>query len=652
MGGFLKKFLYIIAGLAALSIAVSVLVALLFDPNDYRDQIAAEVKRSTGRDLVIEGDLDMSLFPWFAVNVGRTSLGNAPGFGDEPFLRFEEARLSIGILPLIRGEGLQVGDIVLDAFELNLQVAEDGSNNWSSIGEHEPPEREDPVDEAIDEAIEEAQNESAQGQDVTLSVASIDISNAAIRYSDAQLGESYSLTNVNLTTGRVGGGDPIDIESSFDFEAQPANIAGDFAIETALVPTDDGVMLDDADISLLGIDATISMAEDGSGGRIEVDAFSLKSLMSRLGMEPLVTADPDVLGKIIFSADFEVREEAFAMSGVELVVDDTTFAGNLAASRRQGGALTINLAGDDMDLDRYMEPAADAGAGGGDAVPVEIPVDLIRALNLRGDMTLQTAQLSGLEFDNVELGINAADGQMRLHPISAEFFGGGYEGDVRINAAGNVPVLTVDENINGVQMDALARAMFDQENVTGTINGRFQLSGSGEDLAAIQRGLDGSISMELLDGAFEGTDIWYELRRARALFKQEPAPEPQLPARTRFSSITMSGNVTDGVFKINDLDGELPFMRLTGKGEVDLPSAEVDYQLTARILERPEFIEGATEEELEEFTEAVIPLSITGTLVEPKIAPDIEAMLREEVREKVEEEIKDRLLKKLLGDDG
>jgi len=189
--------------------------------------------------------------------------------------------------------------------------------------------------------------------------------------------------------------------------------------------------------------------------------------------------------------------------------------------------------------------------------------------------------------------------------------------------------------------------MFEQENITGSINGAFKLSGRGDDLAAIQRSLSGSMSMELLDGTWEGTDIWYELRRARALYKQEPAPEPELPARTRFSNVKVTGPVTDGVFHNDDLLAELPFMQLTGKGTVDFAAAEVDYRMTARVLERPEFVQEATEEELEAFTEAIIPLKITGPLADPSITPDVEKMLKEEVKE----EIKERLLDELFGGD-
>jgi AsmA protein len=109
----------------------------------------------------------------------------------------------------------------------------------------------------------------------------------------------------------------------------------------------------------------------------------------------------------------------------------------------------------------------------------------------------------------------------------------------------------------------------------------------------------------------------------------------------------MSGPVTDGVFRNDNLTAQLPFMQLTGKGEVDFAAAEIDYQLTARILERPEFIDGASEEELDEFTEAVIPLKISGPLAEPSIKPDFEEALKEEAKKKVQE----KLFEKLLGGD-
>lgn len=636
MGGLLKKLVFVVLGIAALLVIVAVAFVLLFDPNNFREQIATEVQRKTGRELVIAGDIDLSFFPWFAIKIGNTTLGNAAGFGDTPFASFAEARLSVDVMPMLLRREVSVGTVALDSLQLNLAIRQDGRDNWQDL-----------ID-ALD-APADADDDAAADDAATLDIAGIQITNASVSYDDAQLGENYTLTHFNLAAGRVTRGQPVDVNSRFDFDMQPADLAGDFEIDTVVTfAADSGVpMFTDTEISTLGIDMTVSFDDAAQTALIRTEAFSLKSLLQRLNIEAPLTADPDALGKIIVDATLDMAAEETTFSKLILVVDDTTFTGRLSLANDAAGTININLAADSMDVDRYMEPAAEGAGEGGDSVPVEIPVDLIRSLNVRGSVTFVEARLSGMTFRDVVLGLNAANGSMRLHPISAGFFDGKYEGDVRINASSGTPVLSVNENISGVNLGALALAMFDQESVTGSINGSFQLAGTGDDLAAIQRSLYGTMSMELLDGTWEGKDIWYELRRARALLRQEPAPEPELPPRTRFSNVRASGPVENGVFKNDDLLAELPFMRLTGKGNVDFAAAKIDYRMSARILERPEFIDGASEAELDEFTEAVIPLKITGSLTDPSIAPDVSAMLKEEAKK----EIKERLFEKLLEDD-
>jgi AsmA protein len=185
--------------------------------------------------------------------------------------------------------------------------------------------------------------------------------------------------------------------------------------------------------------------------------------------------------------------------------------------------------------------------------------------------------------------------------------------------------------------------MFDQDNITGSIAGNFRLGGRGHDMAEIQRSLGGTMSFELKDGTYEGTDIWYELRRARALLKEETPPEPVLPARTKFSTVTASGVVENGVMRNDDLVAELPFMRLTGSGDVNIPQGTVDYSLNARVLKKPDAMAGATPEEIEDFTKTVIPLKITGSLASPSVRPDLESLLRQRVEEEVKEKIEDKL---------
>lgn len=649
MGRVLKSLLLVIGGLIVLLVIGAVSFLLLFDPNDYRDDIAAEVKSATGRELIIEGDVEVSIFPWLAIEIGSTRLGNAAGFGDEPFASFERVRLSIRLMPMLISRKLEVATADVDKLRLNLAVDSNGRSNWQDFIDASEAMATAPVPESEDES------ESDSG---ALDISGIEIRDAAIRYSDAQAGGSYMLTELNLVTGSLTSDENNIIRiDGFSIDALVdgvADVPTTFRLETSSIEMDGNaemISLDRVELSLLGLDISadvepFSYADEITPiAAIQVDAFSLRNLMQRLDIEAPETADPNALGKVSIDATVRVSPTALALTDLTLVMDETTFTGELSIPQGDNDIYRLELTADSIDLDKYMAPAVDVeSTAAADEPPIEIPSELIRLINARGSLKVGDANLGGMRFENVELGLNTNNGNLRLHPISATLFEGTYNGDVRIDASGDTPVMSVNERIEGVQLGALAQAMFEQDNISGTINGSFKLSGRGSDLAAIQRDLDGDISFELVDGAWEGTDIWYELRRARAAIKQEPAPEPQLPARTQFSQVRASGPVRNGVFSNNDLLAELPFMQLIGKGSVNLVEATVDYRISARVFDNPELIgDDISADELKDFTKTVIPIRVSGPLTAPSITPDVGKLLEEQVKKEVEDKIKDKL---------
>lgn len=679
MGRMLKYLIVAVAALAALLIIAVVAFLLLFDPNDFREDIAQRVSTATGREFSIEGELDVSLFPWLAIEVGRTQLGNAEGFSEQPFARFEKARLSVRLLPMLLRRELIVGSAELDALQLSLEVRKDGRSNWQDLADR-------------GEAAADAPEQTSQAGS-SLDIASIQLTNATLIYSNAQLGEEYRLSNVSLTSGAVVRGKPVEIQGGFGFEAQPADVNGVVKIETDVAFVSDSATIQFANFGISGtannlaeVPTTFELtapaielkteernADFGSielsvldinvsadiepfsyadsptpVATIKVDAFSPRSLMQTLNIELPATADPSTFGKLIVDAKAVVSEESVRLDNLELVFDETTFKGTLQVPRESSGAYQLDLSADSIDLNRYMPPTEEGASGDSeDVAATQIPADLIRPLNARGKLSVREATMGQILFENVELGVNAANGQMRVHPISADIFDGKYNGDVRINVSGDVPTISLNENIQSVSLQPLAKAMFERDNITGAINGTFTLNGRGEDMDQIRGTLNGDMSFVLSDGVWEGKDVWYELRRARALLKQEQAPEPELPPRTRFSEVKATGKVTDGILHNDDFFAELPFMQMTGQGTVNFQTATIDYNLKGRVLEKPEFVEAATQDEVNELTRAVIPFRITGPLAAPDIKVDVSALLRERAKE----EIRERLVDSLLGGD-
>ncbi len=670
----------LVATAVAIAIFAAIVFVLVFDPNDYKDTISEGVREATGRELVIEGDLELSLFPWLAIELGRTQLGNAPGFDDTPFASFDSARLSVRVMPLLLRREVMVGTAALDSLRVNLQVREDGTGNWEDFGE---------TGEAQEAEPGKPEGE-ATGPSATIDVASVAVTDAALSYSDASSGDRFDLTDLNLTSGRIAAGEAVPLTGGFAFRLDPAGLSGqvDIAVVVAFDTEAATISITDLDIGgrvegVAEVPATFGLeapsiqlqteAQSADVGEINLQlmsvdlladvepfsyagdpqpsatigiaAFSPRTLMQELAIEMPPTADPDVLDKLLVDAKAKVGANAISLSDLKLVIDDTTFTGKLSVPRSADGTFELDLAGDSIDIARYMAPAgeetAGAESGGG---TVEIPVELIRALNARGNLGIARASLGNILFEKVTLGVNSADGRLRMYPIAADFFDGGYRGDVRIDASGNVPSISVNENIADVSLEPMMKAMFDVENVTGTVNGTFRLGGSGADMNAIRRDLDGSLSIELLDGAWEGTDVWHELRKARALVRGEAAPAAPKTPRTQFSSMKASGKVTDGVMRNDDFFAELPFMQVSGKGTVNFVEATVDYTVTGRFLEKPEFVTDASEEELDDFTKAVIPFRITGSLADPSIRPDVEEMLKDRAEEEAKKLIMDKLL--------
>lgn len=670
--------------LAVTAVAVAVFAAivfvLVFDPNDYKDKISEGVREATGRELTIEGDLSLSLFPWLAIEMGRTELGNAPGFDDTPFASFESARLSVRVLPLVLQRQVVVGTAALDSLTVNLQVRRDGTANWEDLGEAGEPEPAAPEPQAAERTA-------------TIDVASVAVTDAALTYSDATTGDRFELTDLDLTSGRIAAGEAVPLDGGFSFKLDPAGLSGrvdigvvvDFDADAAAIAISDldidgrvdGVAevpatvrlrapsirlqteaqtadVGEIRLQLMSVDLKANVEPFSYAGdpqpaaAISIAAFSPRTLMQELAIEAPTTADPDVLGKLIVDAKAKVGANAITLSDLKLVLDDTTFTGRLSVPKSADGTFELDLAGDRIDIARYMAPASEeAAADEAASETVEIPVELIRALNARGNLSIASASLGKILFEKVTLGVNSANGKMRIHPIAADFFDGGYRGDVSIDASGKVPSIAVDEKIANVSLRPMAKAMYDVDNVTGTVNGTFKLGGSGADMDAIRRDLDGRLSVELIDGAWEGTDVWYELRKARALVRGEAAPKAPAAPRTQFSSMKASGKVTDGVMRNDDFFAQLPFMQLTGKGTVNFVEATVDYTATGRFLEKPEFMTEVSDEELDDFTKAVIPFRITGPLADPDIEPDVEEMLKD----RAEKEAKKALRDKLFGDE-
>jgi AsmA protein len=240
--------------------------------------------------------------------------------------------------------------------------------------------------------------------------------------------------------------------------------------------------------------------------------------------------------------------------------------------------------------------------------------------------------------------VNSREGKARFYPSEASMYGGQYRGDIGIDSTGKVARVTLDEHVSSVNFAPLFKDLFESNRVSGKGSANIKLAGSGRTSDDIMKTLTGAVDFNVADGALEGADLWYEIRRARAVLKQQAVPErPSGPPRTPFSALTGTGAMKDGVLTNNDLNVAMQYLKVTGQGNVDLPRNSLDYRLVAAVLKIPREGADTTTTQMQDMVDAQIPVKVTGSLSDPKIRPDLEGYLKGEAKKEVEKKIKDKL---------
>ncbi|HEY4370177.1 MAG TPA: AsmA family protein [Steroidobacteraceae bacterium] len=466
--------------------------------------------------------------------------------------------------------------------------------------------------------------------------------------------ETNQLDGLAVTTTWKGDGLPVaGVPVALHAESLQANLAAQTLALT-------GLQAEVAGANLSGtLQGTEIVDAPHISGPLRLEPISLREWLPKLGIKLPATRDPAVFGKLSFASKVNLTKTSAELAEVTLQLDDTTAKGSVGVADFASKALRFDLDVDRIDADRYLAPPA-AGAPAkteGKQPPTEIPVEALRNLNARGQLQVGEAIFSGIKFTKLRLGVNSRDGKLRLNPSEASMYGGTYRGDIGVDTTTDVARVSLDEHLSGIDFAPLFKDLFKTSRVSGRGNANIKVSGAGRNTDELVKTLDGNVNFSVADGALEGADLWYEIRRARALLKQQAVPDRTGPERTTFTSLRGTGAMKDGVLSNDDLNVAMQYLKVTGQGTVDIPKNGIDYRLVASVVRIPQ--EGADTAQMQDMVDAQIPVKVTGSLTAPKVRPDIEGYVKDRAKQelkkqqdKVEEKVKKKLgdkLKDLFG---
>jgi AsmA protein len=295
----LKKAIKIVAillGIVILGVVVlAIAVPLLIDPNDYKDELVQAVKERTGRELKVEGDIDLSIFPWLGVEMDRVEFANAPGFGKDPFAQVASAGVRVKVLPLLSRE-VVVDTIHMDGLRLNLIKNRTGKTNWDDLM-------------ATDTSA--SQGEASGAGIAALTIGGINIRDGDISWRDDKERSRYALHKLTLKSGKIVPGEPVDLRASFDLETGEPPKQIPIELNTRVNLDLESQALDIPKL-VLSVD-TMELTGQVTGskiidapvlqGSLDIGSFDARPLMKKLAIE-VAPGSEDLLADVALKTDF------------------------------------------------------------------------------------------------------------------------------------------------------------------------------------------------------------------------------------------------------------------------------------------------------------------------------------------------------------
>ncbi|MCL7745173.1 AsmA family protein [Guyparkeria hydrothermalis] len=440
-----------------------------------------------------------------------------------------------------------------------------------------------------------------------------------------------------------------------------ANVSADLAAGTATI--DDFVLASDpvrgsAQIEVSGLES----GEIVASGPVKIAAFDPHELADQLGVTLPAMRGDDALREFALDGQLDVTPTRAMFDKLKISLDGRDLTGRAGIDDLESGRLFARLEGGEFDLNPYLAPKPDGdkseekkkaagggGAGGSSAAgsaEIDLPTETLRGLNLDARLALASLRYEEYLLKKPVVHLTAAGGRIRLAELAANAFDGQINGSGSLDVRGEVPSYAGKGRVQGVSLQPLLMALMDEDRLIGKGDIAFDVATQGKRVDQLKSGLDGNAEMALRDGKIKGFDIGYQLRRAQAKIDGRTEPEPEEKS-TDFTAITGTANIRNGVVRNDDLAGASPLLRVAGKGEVDLPRDQIDYRLTATVVNTAT---GQGGKDLERLKQVPVPIRIKGALADPSITLDLESLAKGAAKSKVKERV-DEELDKRLGDD-
>ena len=345
------KILYGVLAFIVLVVIAAFVVPGFIDWNSYKSEISERVEALTGRQLSIDGDIEISLLPSPKLRISDARLSNLEDAKTADMVRLQALDLQLALGPLLSGD-FQVSSLILIDPVIELERLADGRANWRFV----------PADGVSAEAG--ASGDDGEEDATAISLSSVSIVNGTIIYRDSASDRVEYLQRLNGTLSAKSLEGPFRGEGSLDIRGLETSfqIASGRKRDDGHMPVSFKAELAE-ELAQVGFEGKVFARESGIEGlgTLRASGPNLANLLETLGFGGAKSLASE---KFSLKATAEILQNGVTLDELQIRLGETQANGAIAYMSGAPAQLDVALKINRFDLDEIAENgAAERGAG-------------------------------------------------------------------------------------------------------------------------------------------------------------------------------------------------------------------------------------------------------------------------------------------------
>jgi AsmA protein len=558
-----------------------------------RRAVEAQIRAVTGLDLVINGAIDISVFPGSYVSFHDVGLKG--GGTLDPALSVDVLTANLRLLPLLL-QRFEIADVMMLRPHIHIVRSADGGSNWTPF-------------------IDTIARTMKPGADNQVSFSEIRIQDGVLDYADASNHASENLDDIDLSLAWPSISRSFGATGQFDWRGQRVDgsiSASDFV--AALSGDRSGLKARLASAPLkLAFDGTVadrtSMMMEGT---LTIDSPSLRSALGWIGQPPPGNGG---FGRFALKARANMVGPSVALTNVNVELDGNVAEGVMTWANNGRQTLQATLAADNLDFTPYISTFRLLAGAAHDWNRQLFDLNALSSTDL--DMRLSAARVTvgNSKLGRTAFGANLRGGALALSVGEAQMYGGIARGSFGIARSDAVADIKAQFQLTDVDLQSSASELFGINKLSGRGNINVSLVASGSSPFGLASSLDGTATLIGHDGAIAGFNVEQLLRR----LERRPLSGAGnfRSGSTPYDNLTIAVKFAEGIATAEDVRVEGPAARITLTGTASVPAREYDMKGIASLTAPQGGAPGFD-----------LPFVVQGPWDDPLIFPDPESLIR------------------------